>query len=71
MKFKKILPIFLIAVALSGCTGEKIHNVKIIRVTDSRYSSLSDEEFNLVLEKTKEVMKLSFNLKIEYIHFLC
>lgn len=66
MKFRRILSILLITLALSGCIGERVYNIRIIKATDSRYPSLGNEEFGLVLEKTKEITKEHFNLKIKY-----
>jgi len=65
MKIGKIL-LFLITLILFGCVKEKVYDVKVVRATDSRYSSLNDEEFGLVLEKTKEIMREHFNIKIVY-----
>ncbi len=58
--------VFLLMFALSGCIKERVYDARIIRATDSRYPSLNNEEFNFVLEKTKEIMRKYFNLKVEY-----
>ncbi|MBU1262268.1 hypothetical protein KJ640_04890 [bacterium] len=65
MKIGKIL-LFLITLILFGCVKEKVYDVKVVRATDSRYPSLNDEEFGLVLEKTKKIMRTNFNIEIGY-----